>query len=208
MKSLAARATMPKDDVRSFLKQDHDQFKDLLGKLNKATRASRRMALLEQLSIDLTAHSRAEEHAVYDPMLKAQSADSRDLANEGYVEHGIVDQLLAELASGQPRMARWAAKAQVLKELLEHHIDEEQTDIFAELGEHFSADELAEMGVAFLRAKAEILESTAAQRKGTPAASARHSRKRSVSKKRATRAPRPGVRKAAAKKSSGARRRR
>jgi len=83
MKSLSARATMADDDVRSYLEKDHDEAKELLGKIVSATRGNRRLALLNQLKAALTAHSRAEESAVYQPMLTAKSADSHDLANEG-----------------------------------------------------------------------------------------------------------------------------
>jgi len=67
--------------------------------------------------------------------------------------------LLDNLADGEPTSSRWVATAKVLKEMLEHHIAEEQTDTFAELGEHFDADQLRDMGVAFLRAKAVVLGS-------------------------------------------------
>ena len=164
LKSLTARATMSPDDVRSFLEKDHDETKELLARIMDTTQGNRRMKLLKQLKTALTAHSRAEERAVYDRMLKTSSEDSRDLADEGYVEHRIVDQLLAELANGEPVSTRWHATAKVLKELVEHHIAEEQTDTFAELGEHFDSDELDAMGVEFLRAKAAILERAARAR--------------------------------------------
>jgi hypothetical protein len=51
----------------------------------------------------------------------------------------------------------WKAKAKVLNELLSHHVDEEQSDIFAELGEYFDSEELAAMGTRFLADKAAIL---------------------------------------------------
>lgn len=182
VKSLTARLTMSNEDVRSLLEKDHDEAKDLLAKIAAATQGNRRLSLFSQLKIALTAHSRAEESAVYQPMLTAKSSESRDLANEGYVEHGIIDRLLAELASGDPGSTRWMATAKVLKEILEHHIDEEQADIFAELGEHFDADQLRLMGTAFLRAKAAVLKT-----KVTP----RRTRKVSRKAPRRTAAPAP-----------------
>lgn len=158
VKSLAARATMAQDDVRAFLEKDHDEAKDLLEQIFAAAQSSRRMSVLEQLKTALTAHSRAEESVVYDRMLQTKSDDSHELADEGYVEHRIVDHLLAELSNGDAGSTRWLATAKVLKELVHHHIDEEQTDTFAELGEHFDTDELSAMSTAFLRAKATILE--------------------------------------------------
>ena len=158
VKSLAARVTMAHDDVRALLEKDHDEVKDLLDQIFAADQSRRRMSLLMQLKTALTAHSRAEEAVVYDRMLKAKSPESHELADEGYVEHRIVDHLLAELASSDSGSTRWLATAKVLKELVHHHIEEEQTDIFAELGEHFDADQLTAMGTGFLRAKAAILQ--------------------------------------------------
>ena len=197
VKSLTARATMADKDVRSLLEKDHEEAKELLKQIMAATPGRRRMSLLKQLKTALTAHSRAEESAVYDRMLTAHSSDSRDLANEGYVEHGIVDQLLVDLANGMPSSSRWLAGAKVLKEMLEHHIDEEQTDIFAELGEHFSTGQLSAMGLAFLRTKAAILESTSnlhRPRKVARKASTRGSKRSTALEKVARAAARPRAR--------------
>ena len=160
LKSLTARATMSDEDVRSLLEKDHEEAKDLLRQILDASQAQRRMRLFKQLKTALTAHSRAEERAVYNRMLKAKSPDSHELADEGYVEHGIIDGLLAQLSSGEAGNTRWLATAKALKEVLEHHIAEEQTDTFAELGEHFDDDQLNEMGVAFLHAKAGVVVRT------------------------------------------------
>jgi len=187
VKSLAARVTMAHDDVRALLEKDHDEAKGLLEQIFAADQRRRRLSLLMQLKTALTAHSRAEEAVVYDRMLKAKSSESQELADEGYVEHRIVDHLLAELASADSGSTRWLATAKVLKELVHHHIDEEQTDTFAELGEHFDADQLAAMGAAFLRAKAAILQRQPARpRSGRKARQApAHSQRKAPGKKTA-----------------------
>jgi hypothetical protein len=170
MKSLAARATMDSRDVRALLEKDHDEAKQLAKQMCAATRAPQRKALLAKLKPALTAHSRAEERAVYQPMIKVKgSTDSHELAQEGFVEHGLVDELLTALASTNAAGDAWKAKAKVLKELLEHHIEEEQTDTFAELGEHFSEGQLAVMGAHFLREKGKLLlPSSRATKRATP----------------------------------------
>lgn len=187
VKSLAARATMSSDDVRALLEKDHDEAKELLEQIFAANRSARRTSLLMQLKTALTAHSRAEERTVYDRMLKTTSSDSQELADEGYVEHRIVDHLFAELASADSGSTRWLATAKVLRELVHHHIDEEQTDIFAELGEHFDADQLAAMGAAFARAKAAILEkqSSRSRTRGKTRTASAHSPRKVPGKKTA-----------------------
>ena len=170
VKSLGARAVMGDTDVRALLEKDHDEARALAQQMCDAS-GMRRMALLGRLKPILTAHSRAEERAVYAALLQVRGAEPpHTLAQEGYVEHGLVDELLAKLAALDPASDVWLAHAKVLKELLEHHIDEEQTDTFAELGNYFSRDELVAMGERFQREKAAILDGAQSPRQRSVAA--------------------------------------
>ncbi len=158
VKSLGARATMTDEDVRALLSKDHEEAKALAKQMHEAVSAPRRMALLRKLKPALTAHSRAEERVVYDALLRVRAKDdSHELGDEGYVEHSLVDELLSTLASTSASTERWKATAKVLDELLEHHIAEEESDIFATLGNHFDRDQLAAMGAQFKRLKADVL---------------------------------------------------
>lgn len=159
VKSLSARATMSEDDVRALLSKDHDEAKALAKEMHEATSATRRKALLGKLKPALTAHSRAEEKVVYDALLRVRTTDSsHEIADEGYVEHSLVDELLTTLASTDASTERWRANAKVLSELLEHHIQEEESDTFALLGDHFSRDKLEEMGAQFKRLEMQFLD--------------------------------------------------
>jgi len=189
VKSLGARTMMGDADVRALLEKDHDEARALAQQMCDAT-GMRRMALLGKLKPILTAHSRAEERAVYDQLLQVRQAQSsHTLAEEGSVEHGIVDELLAKLAAMEPATDTWLAHAKVLKELLEHHIDEEQTDTFAELGEHFSREELNAMGERFQREKAAIMRGTGSSRQRSAAVPKKRSAARKVATKRAAASP-------------------
>lgn len=158
IKSLGARMTMGEDDVRTLLERDHEEVKELLRKLVEGERGRSRKQLLETLKTNLTAHSRAEEQAVYDALIRARAKqDTHVLAEEGYVEHGAVDDLLARISRLEVGTELWQAHAKVIREMLEHHIDEEQSQTFAQLGDLFSRDELVSMGHEFLRRKARVL---------------------------------------------------
>ena len=158
VKSLSARATMDSEDVRALLMKDHDEAKDIAKQMHEATTAARRITLLAKLKPALTAHSRAEERVVYNALLRVRSDDpSHVLADEGFVEHSLLDELLTTLSSTDASSDRWKANAKVLNELLEHHIAEEQSDVFAKLGDHFERDKLEAMGAQFLRDKAAVL---------------------------------------------------
>jgi hypothetical protein len=195
VKSLGARAVMGDSDVRALLEKDHDEARELAQQMCEAS-GQRRLALLGRLKPILTAHSRAEERAVYSALLQVRQQEADTLAEEGFVEHSLVDELLAKLAVLQPATDVWIAHAKVLKELLEHHIDEEQTDTFAELGNHFTREELVAMGQRFVREKNAILRGTAS------------TQQRKAPVRAATRAAKPRKTAAASKRAQPARARR
>jgi Hemerythrin HHE cation binding domain len=158
VRSAVARMTMSQADVRSLLHKDHVEALDVAKRMHESRSANVRMALLIKLRPALVAHSRAEEKVVYDALLSVKSKDSRDYGNEGFVEHSLVDELLKRLAGGDAATDAWQAQAKVLYELLSHHIEEEQRDVFSNLGEHFSSEQLEAMGEKFLKAKATVLK--------------------------------------------------
>lgn len=152
-------STDPRTDIRAALHKDHEQIKKLTSEMAEEKTAARRRALFEELKPFLVAHARVEEQVVYDAMLKVRdSKDSHDLGNEGFVEHSLVDVLLERL--GKTNLAgtdAWKAHATVLKEILEHHIKEEEREFFEELGEHFSDEQLETMAIEFEGRKAKLL---------------------------------------------------
>jgi hypothetical protein len=133
-------------DALTLLKQDHDRVKKMLAEGEDTTeRAEKtRAELFERLKGDLMIHERMEEEVLY-PALK-QHPKARELALEGYEEHHVVDQILAELEQTDPTDETWAAKWKVAKENLEHHIDEEESEMFPKSRRAFSAEELEQMG--------------------------------------------------------------
>jgi hypothetical protein len=157
---------MNAEDVRTLLRDDHDELRKLAEAMCDAGGAEKRRALLKQLRPALVAHSRAEEHAVYRPLLgRKDSKDSRAMAEEGFVEHELLDALLDKLSrSRKIDSEEWHAVAGVLKEILDHHIDEEHDELFDELGEHFSDDQRKAMGTRFLAAKQKAIASLAGRR--------------------------------------------
>ena len=201
MKSLGARATMNEEDVRALLVKDHEEAKALAKEMHETASAARRMTLLGKLKPALTAHSRVEEKVVYDALLRVRANDeSHELGDEGYVEHSLVDELLATLETSDASAERWKATAKVLHELLEHHIQEEESDVFALLGEHYDRDELQAMGVQFQRMKADFLRTSSAtpQRRGASSAKKRAPAK-GTARRAASRTSRPSRSKSASK---------
>ena len=159
VKAMVARAFMAPGDVRVLLQKDHDEALDLAEKMQKATQPGRRKEILKKLKPALVAHSRAEEKEVYNALLKLKkSKESQDMANEGFVEHSLLDELLDSLARGAATSDNWKARAKVLHELLDHHVSEEKTEMFVDLGENFTSAQLVAMGTRFERTKQALLK--------------------------------------------------
>ena len=158
IRSTMARMTMSESDVRALLHKDHVEALDLAKRIQDTKSVNTRKTLLSKLRPALVAHSRAEEKVVYAALLSVKSRESRDYGNEGFVEHSLVDELLARLQKGDAASESWQAEAKVLHELLSHHINEEQRDVFSNLGEHFDSAQLEAMGKKFLLLKASLLK--------------------------------------------------
>jgi hemerythrin superfamily protein len=92
----------------------------------------------------LTAHEQMEEEVLY-PALKAHPK-AKELTLEAYEEHHVVDLVLEELEGTPVSDEQWGAKFKVAKENIEHHIEEEETQMFPKCRELFTRDELEDMG--------------------------------------------------------------
>jgi len=141
----------------TLLKSDHDDMKTLLEKADDTTdRAVKtRAALLHEIAVKLTAHEKIEEDIFY-PALKSHPK-AKDIVLEGYQEHHVVDLIMDELKDLDEDDETWGAKFSVMKENIEHHIEEEEGEMFTKARSAFSAEELDELGERMEAMKAEIL---------------------------------------------------
>ena len=148
------------NDVRALLKADHGTLLEMAKQLADASSAAMRRSLVTQLQPLLVAHSRAEEQAVYAALTKVRdSVEARMAGCEGAVEHSLADVVLGRLVDTRDASTDiWRAHAKVLYALLEHHIHEEESQVFELLGEHFSDDELHAMAKAFLAKREQLME--------------------------------------------------
>jgi hypothetical protein len=140
-------------DAITLLTNDHDELKKYLADGEDTTERAvkRRAEILDTVSTLLTAHERIEEEIFY-PALK-EHPKAKDLVLEGYQEHHVVDLIVGELQDMVETDERWGAKFKVLKENIEHHIEEEEGEMFKTARKVFSESELEELG-----ARMEILK--------------------------------------------------
>ena len=202
IKALGARAVMSDRDIRAVLKRDHDQFKEWTKAMAEGERTSERARAFAQLKPALTAHARVEEKIAYDGLIQSTTDKETDtLGREGYVEHHLADHLVLRLSELDPATDEWIAHAKVLHEILGHHIQEEESDIFAKLGDEFSREDLEAMGVRFQRDKANFVPGRTPVKK-RPSAIRTSAAKKPAAKRNATRATQAKAAKRAVRKST------
>ena len=124
-------------DALKLLKQDHDVVKKMLANLEDTTeRAEKtRPEGLASLKQELTVHEAIEEEIFY-PALK-EHPKAKDLVLEAYEEHNVVDMVMAEIQDTPYDDETWGAKLTVMKENIEHHIEEEEGEMFPQAREVF-----------------------------------------------------------------------
>jgi hypothetical protein len=133
-------------DAIKLLKVDHDKVKGLLDELESTTErgVKTRSELFATIKGELTLHEIVEEEIFY-PELKAHPK-AKDIVLEGYEEHHVVDTLMKELEELDVNDETWGAKAVVMKENIEHHIEEEEGEMFRQARQVFDAAELEDLG--------------------------------------------------------------
>ena len=141
----------------TLLEDDHKDIKKLLNKADDTTERAvkTRAALLREIGVKLTAHEKIEEEIFY-PALK-EHPKAKDIVLEGYQEHHVVDLIMGELKDLDVDDEKWGAKFAVMKETIEHHIEEEEGEMFTKARAAFSAEELDELGERMQAMKEEIL---------------------------------------------------
>jgi len=133
-------------DAIALLKQDHDKVKKLLSELETTTERGikTRTELFATIKAELTVHEIIEEEIFY-PELEAHPK-AKDIVLEGFQEHHVVDLLMGELEALDVSDEMWGAKAKVMQENIEHHIEEEETEMFPKARQVFDRAELLDLG--------------------------------------------------------------
>ena len=133
-------------DAIALLQADHDKMRKLLTELESTTErgVKTRQELFATIKGELTLHEVIEEEIFY-PELKA-NPKSEDTVLEAFQEHHVVDLLMGELEALDVSDETWGAKALVMKENVEHHMEEEEGEMFRQARQAFEPDELEDLG--------------------------------------------------------------
>jgi hemerythrin-like domain-containing protein len=147
--------TTDENDPIVLLEADHRRFEEWLkqGEETSERASTARTELLDRLAAGLNLHELIEEKILY-PALKAHP-EAQEIVLEGYQEHHVADLILAELRELATDDEKWAAKFKVLKENIEHHIEEEEGEMFRTARAVMSREELNQLGARMKALRAE-----------------------------------------------------
>jgi Hemerythrin HHE cation binding domain len=144
-------------DILATLEKEHDAMKMLLFDLQAADAAVDRLALVRKIKLLLVPHMEAEEKVVYGAVIALKDADAQIDGHAGSLEHEWASKTLERLDGiSDAASAEHKAAAKVLMDLVEHHILEEESNIWSDLEEHFSEDDRARMNLEFQMAKKQV----------------------------------------------------
>jgi hemerythrin-like domain-containing protein len=151
-------------DAIQLLTDEHEQVRTMLTELGKTTERDgrQRRQVFDRLKDALTSHEVIEEEIFY-PALRSHPR-AKDLVLESYVEHDVVDRLMGELDATKPDDEMWGAKCQVMTENLQHHLEEEESELFKKARQAFDEDELERLGRDMQRRKTEAQRDLGAAR--------------------------------------------
>ena len=142
-------------DAIKMLEEDHKKVKELLTELESTTErgVQRAERLFATIKGEMMVHETIEEEIFY-PELKSHPK-AEDIVLEGFEEHHVVDLLMGELERLDVSDETWGAKAKVMKENIEHHIEEEEGEMFKAARQVFDPAELEDLGRRMAQRKQE-----------------------------------------------------
>lgn len=150
----------PGSDAIALMKADHRKVKGLLKKLDAAEDGDRRQGLFEDIEQELLVHARLEEELFYPRFKQAVGDDDEETKRyfEAHEEHEVAERVAAEIREHpDPASDEYAAKCKVLKDLIEHHIEEEEEEMFPSARKAIGRQDLLHLGEDMRQRKQEML---------------------------------------------------
>jgi hypothetical protein len=149
--------TVVKEDAISLLIADHDKVKKMFKKYDKLEDLGQKKSLAEEICTELTVHTKVEEEIFY-PASRPKIKDD-DMMDEAIIEHATAKDLIAQIQSMNPNDPMYDAKVTVLGEYIDHHVKEEQEEMFPKVRK--AKLDLIELGQRIKMRKQELLRSLA-----------------------------------------------
>jgi len=146
------------DGILQDLHQDHEQVSEFIEQLLKTESSAERTPLFKEMMNMLLAHSHSEQNVLYKKMEKAEDEKARSFAFSGTNEHQVVEQQLQQMARARNKASeQWTAQLTVLRELVNHHVREEESTGFTCARREFDKEQLEKFGEQFRRQKEKLI---------------------------------------------------
>lgn len=142
---------MKDETIYDILTAEHEVVQELLDKLDETENPAVRERLLGRLKEELTAHMHAEELVLYSALRELE--ESRELALAAKEEHRAATHVFAELERLAADRELWKARFHVLKDNIEHHVEEEEGPLFDQAKSVLDDEQARELGRLFKQAK-------------------------------------------------------
>jgi hemerythrin-like domain-containing protein len=141
-------------DAIAMLKADHQRVRDLFSQYEASSNRATKRTLAQQVFMELETHAQLEENIFY-PAMNEGTDEGPDLVKESVQDHETVHQLIQELQGMAHDTDAFDAKFQELIRNVEHHVEEEESEMFP-LAEQELAEDLDEMSEEMQEMKADL----------------------------------------------------
>lgn len=131
-----------------LITNDHREVEALFAEYESlgATAYAAKRALADQIIRALELHTEMEETIAYPAFREALKAEEDKMVEEAFAEHEVVKHLIEEIRSLSPEDPQFDAKVTVLRENVQHHVKEEETELLPEAEKELSEEELQRIG--------------------------------------------------------------
>ena len=145
-------------DATALLKQDHQKVSRLFEQFERGRDAAQKLEVFQNIKNELTVHTTIEEEIFYPDLERQREGRLSDQVREAHEEHDEVKQMLARADGLEGDSAELEELVRSIRESVEHHVQEEEGEMFPRAREVFSATELKEIGARLEARKKELVE--------------------------------------------------
>jgi hemerythrin superfamily protein len=148
-----------KSNAIAILKDDHEKVTKLFEQFksaDKANNGSKKSAIVEEIAAALKVHASVEEEIFYPAVKKARAEETKDEVREAYEEHKQIKALLAALSKTASDDETFDSKVKVLQEDVEHHVKEEEGQMFPDAKKFLGNEKLQALGEQIAARKEEL----------------------------------------------------
>ena len=152
-KPMKAKKSPKAQDAPTLLRADHKLVSGLFAEYDKTRSSSKKKKIVARICTELKVHAQVEEEIFYPAVKKALK--DKELIPEATVEHATLKEIIAQVEGVEPEGEMFDAKIKVLSEYVQHHVKEEQNEIFPKA--KASSLDMMVLGIKIAKRKAELL---------------------------------------------------